>query len=262
MAGQSSMSSSRSLMIAALGFVVWAVGYLAIALPFHTGAWEWAICVLGPLIIAVAVLTQGSAFRVRFGTPAYVLFVIALVVGAFEFLPLALNIGAGSSGWAAVPYELWGTGWIIGGIGVLVVIAHKQSQHATSGGTVASYAQLSLLSSGMLVYGIGFDELGNDRLSHEFVAVAFGGAVLIAIALIAMRRSLTAQMGAPAASLAIFIACAWAVKDISREIGDLMTNATFSKEMIFGFGTVAYLLAAVACLLAARRSRSEISPSL
>ena len=49
---------------------------------------------------------------------------------------------------------------------------------------------------------------------------------------------------------------------ISREIGDLMTIATFSKEMIFGFGTVAYLLAAVACLLAARRSRSEISPSL
>ena len=254
MTGQASMSSSRSLMIAALGFVVWALGYVAIALPFHTGAWEWGLCVLGPLILAVAVLTHGSAFRMQFGTPAYVLFVIALFVGACEFLPHALDIGAGSSGWAAVPYELWGASWIIGALGVLGVIAHKQSQHVMSNGPVASYAQLSLLSSGMLIYGIGFDELGNDRLSHEFGTVAFAGAVLIAISLIAMRRSLTAHMGGAATGIAIFIACAWAVKDFSREIGDLMTNATFSKEMVFGFGAVAYVLAAIACIIASRRS--------
>ena len=61
-----------------------------------------------------------------------------------------------------MPYVLWGTGWIIGAMGVLVVIAHKQSLYAINAGPVASYAQLSLLSSGMLVYGIGFVELGSD----------------------------------------------------------------------------------------------------
>jgi len=37
-------------------------------------------------------------------------------------------------------------------MGVLVVIAHKQSLHAINKGPVASSAQLSLLCSGMLVY--------------------------------------------------------------------------------------------------------------
>ena len=248
------ISSSRSLMIAAVGFAVWALGYLAIALPFDTVSWEWDICVLGPLILAAGVLTHGSAFRRQFGTPAYVIFVIGLFVAACEFLPLALNIGAGSTGWAAVPYVLWGTGWIIGAMGVLVVIAHKQSLHAINKGPVASYAQLSLLCSGMLVYGIGFVELGSDRSSHQFGAVAFGGVVLIAISLIAMRRSLTAQMGGAATGIAIFIACAWAVKDVARVVGDLMTNATFAKEMVFGVTGVFYILAAVGCVLAARRS--------
>ena len=255
------ISSSRSLMIAAVGFAVWAIGYVAIALPFHTGAWEWALCVLGPLILAVGVLTHGSAFRRQFGTPAYVIFVIGLFVAACEFLPLALNIGAGSTGWAAVPYVLWGTGWIIGAMGVLVVIAHKQSQHEINTGPVASYAQLSLLCSGMLVYGVGFVELSSDRSSHPFGAVAFGGVVLIAISLIAMRRSLTAQMGGAATGIAIFIACAWAVKDVARVAGDLMTNAEFAKQMIFGATGVFYILAAVGCVLAARRSRSVTSPS-
>ena len=223
MAEHRNISSSQSLMIAAVGFAVWAIGYVAIALPFDTGPWEWAICVLGPLIIAAAVITHGSAFRVRFGRPAFVLFVIALVGGALVFLPHALSIQTPSNGWAAVPTELWGTGWIVGGIGVVMVIAHKQSLHAINTRPVASYAQLSLLSSGMLVYGIGYIELGNDRLSHEFGAVAFGGASLIAISLIAMRRSLAAQMGAPAASIAIFIALAWALDNFTRVVGDLMT---------------------------------------
>jgi hypothetical protein len=76
------ISSSRSLMIAAAGFAVWAIGYVAIALPFHTGAREWGLCVLGPLILSVGVLTHGSAFRKQFGSPAHVIAAVGCVLAA------------------------------------------------------------------------------------------------------------------------------------------------------------------------------------
>ena len=259
MAGQVNSSASRPLQIAALGFVVLALGYVAIASPLSTSAWDWASCVLGPLIIVVAVLSHRSALSESIGAPALVLFLIALILVAGEYVPGSLSIDSGSSGWAAFPYELWGAGWIVSAFGVIAVIARKQSRQSPSSLPQSSYAQLSLLSSGMMVYGIGFEELGSDRLSHGFGAVAFGGAVLIALSIIAQRRTLTTHMGAAAANIVIFIVTAWAVKDVTREIGSLMANATFSKEMIFGLGAIFYVLAAVACVLVSRRGSTAKS---
>ena len=251
MAGQASTSATRSLNIAAIGFVVWALGYIAVASPINTAAWEWLLCIIGPLLIVVAVLSNGAALRARIGATAIGLLVISLILAALEFAPLAFSLGAGSKSWAAVPYELWGTAWIVGGFGVVATIVHLQRRG--SAGSIP-FAALSVLSSGMIVYGLGFDELGTERLSHLYGAEAFGGAVLIALALIAMRRQLTSIMGAGAAGIVIVVVAAWALKDVFRVFGDLLTNSTFSKEMIFGFGAAAFVLGAIACLVAARRN--------
>lgn len=133
-------------------------------------------------------------------------------------------------------------------------MAHWQRGAATGSVRAVSFAALSTLSSGMIVYGIGFDELGTDRLSHLYGAEAFGGAVLVALALIAQRRQLAGIMGSAAAGIVIVVVSAWALKDVVRVQGDLMTDGTFAKEMVFGFGSVAFALATVACIMASRRS--------
>ncbi len=254
--GQGSKPTSRSMTIAALGFAVWAIGYVAIASPFTTSSWEWALCVLGPLILAVAALSNGPALRETYGPLAFALLVVALLLAAFEFLPLALSISGSSSGWAAASYELWGASWIVGAFGVVAFIARRQSRPSPTAAPGASFAQLSLLSSGMLVYGIGFEELGSDSRSHAFGAVAFAGAALIALSIILQRRSLSARMGGAAAGIVIVVVTGWAVKDFARVTGSLMANATFNKEMIFGLGGIFFALTAVACVLVSRRYSS------
>ena len=92
---------------------------------------------------------------------------------------------------------------------------------------------------------------GVKPVFHSTAGFAVGAIGYVAIA---MRRSLTANMGGAATGIAIFIACAWAVKDVARVAGDLMTNAEFAKQMVFGVTGAFYILAAVGCVLAARRS--------
>ncbi len=239
-----------SVRVAALGFIVWAVGFLGLAASGTAAQWEWALAFLGPLILAIAVLMRGAFVRGRYGVGALVSFVLALVIQAAVFLPRTLGIDVVGPGGTSFSYDAWGLAWIVGALGVLFVMRSKQSMLPTFQG--ATFVQLSMLLAGMLLYGVGFVELGSDRLNHEFGFVTFAGAVLIALSVIAQRKVLAQGIGAPAAGICVLIAAVWAIKDVARVIGNAMTDATFAKEMVFGVEGVLLVLAVVGCALAAR----------
>jgi len=251
-----------TLGLTALGFLVWGIGYLVVWQSITATRLDWVLCVLGPLLLAAAVLNHLNHHRRRFGLLTLVVLNVAIALQALVFVPFALDPSLGGTPvWSEFAYDVWGLSWVIGAVGVLMVLARKRSRrsHADRSAETevhASFFQLSTLAVGMLLYGLSFIGLGADRTSHNFGWLSVIGPALIVVSIIAHVEHLTLRIGRPAVILAILGPSLWAVKNLARAATTLMSDPSWSSLLVYGVQGIILLVGAMACLLTLRHKQA------
>ena len=243
----------RSVGLAALGFVLWGVGYLILWLSPTGGRLEWVLCAAGPLLLALAVLDHLDHHRRRFGLPALVLLIIAIILQAVVFFPYAYD-PALSGKLVTFTYATWGAAWLIGSLGVFLVIGRKEARLEHDDTTPetqihATFFQLTVLAVGMLIYGISWVGFSVERGNPYMGVLSIIGPALIAVALIAHVEHLALRLGVPAVTIAIIGSSVWALKNVPRAVSDVFTERAWSILLVYGVGGIILLMSAVACLL-------------
>ena len=251
-----------TLTLAAVGFVVWAIGYLLIwASPTGTRL-EWILCAAGPILLAVAILNHLDHHRRRFGILALILLNVAVVLQAVVFVPYAVNPALrGTPGWGQFAYVAWGASWIIAALGVFVVLARKEARIEHGDKTAeteihATFFQLATLAVGMLIYGLSFIGLSTDRNSQFLGWLTVIGPALIAVSIIAHVEHLSLRIGRPAVILAIIGVSVWAAKNLVRATTTLMSDPGVSTLVVYGIQGIILMLGAIACVLVLLHKRA------
>ena len=217
------------------------------------GRIAWILCVIGPVLLALAVLDHLDHHRRRFGLPALVLLNIAIVLQAAVFVPFAYDPSLRGK-LVTYNYAMYGAAWLIGSLGVFVVLARKEArlEHGdkTPETTIhASFIQLTTLAVGMLIYGISFVGLSFDRHNHYMGLLSAIGPALIAVALIAHVEHLALRIGVPAVTVAIIGATVWGLKNVPRAVSDVFAAPPWSIVLVYGVQGMIFIMGAIACLL-------------
>lgn len=252
--GGATVVSRPALVLGAIGLVLVAVGEF---LRYEMPSWirsEVDILIVGTLCVALAFLIDLPHLRRRVGLAPVLLFALGAIVAAVMWVPTAVDPGsAGDWPWSRFAYDAWGIAWILGAIGVFLVLVRKESdaRHGDSGRSAIewSYSSLALVAVGMLVYGIGFAAPDSNHNSHFDGTLSVVGPVLMLLALVLEFDVVQRRIGRSASMLIAAATGLWAVKNLARVLTDWMDDPDLSRLFIYGLQSIAYLLGAIACVL-------------
>ena len=247
-----------------LGFALWGIGSLIRAGSLENVRTAEALEVIGPLLIALAIILYVDHLSSRIGRTAVVLLIIGPIVYGISRIPAVLKWN--TLGWFRYEYASYATGHLLVGLGLLMVAVHKEMQmkraleHYESGAsgpapeiTVhASFISLLSAAGGLILVAISeFNDVGPNpvvRSRFDFVLRAVG-ALLITIGIVYHIDHLTRRIGLPAVSVGILASLAWFFAYVPRVYNphyDFSASWGDVKWVAFG---VAYLLAALAGVL-------------
>ena len=256
--------SVASLTCGILGFALWGIGSLIRAGSLENVRTAEALEVVGPLLIALAIILYVDHLSSRIGRTAVVLLIIGPIVYGISRIPAFLKWN--TLGWFRYEYASYATGHLLVGLGLLMVAVHKEMQmkaaldhyEANASGPAplvtvhASFVSLLSAAGGLILVAISeFNDVGPNpvvRSRFDFVLRAVG-ALLITVGIVYHIDHLTRRIGLPAVSVGILASLAWFFAYVPRVYNphyDFSASWGDVKWVAFG---VAYLLAALAGVL-------------
>jgi hypothetical protein len=257
--------SVAALVSGILGFALWGIGSLIRAGSLDNVRTAEALEVVGPLLIALAIILYVDHLSSRIGRTAVVLLIIGPIVYGISRIPAFAKWD--TVRWARYEWTSYAVGHLLVGLGLMMVAVHKERQmHAAldhyesnAGGPApeitvhASFISLLSAAGGLILVAISeFDDIagGIDPVRNRFDFVLRAvGALLITIGIVYHVDHLTRRIGLPAVSVAIAASLAWFFAYVPRVWNphyDFSSSWGDVKWVSFG---VAYLLAALAGVL-------------
>jgi len=251
--------SVPSLTCGVLGFALWGLGSLVRAASLENVEVAEALEVVGPLLLAVAIILHVEHLSYRIGRTAVVLLIIGPAVYGVSRIPALF--GAEGIAWFRYEYASYGAGHLLVGLGILMVAVHKEMQMkaalehyamnrdgAPPDITVhASFASLMSASGGLILVAISeFSDIGGQpRTRFDFLLRAVG-ALLITVGIVTHIDHLTRRIGLPAVVVGILASLCWFAAYLPRVYNPSFDfSASWSDMKWVAFGC-AYLLAALA----------------
>ncbi|CAB4945657.1 unannotated protein [freshwater metagenome] len=251
------------------GFLVWALGWFAL-IPDNLSRLGWIFEVVGPLLIAAAMIMFVETVVRRIGRWAVALGVLGSVALGISTLPFGINpTNLESSGSVAFGYAAYGVGLVLGGVSLFLVLARKEadvegflraSRPECESGCLcqdnihSSFASITVGAIGLLVWGIGFLGLSVDPSSSRFDwLLAVIGSLLVSVALTMHFDHFGSRFGRAAIVTGIASAYIWSLGYLLQAInpGALPTSSWYTYLFLcYGVG---HLLTAVSLVLVARR---------
>ncbi len=243
-----------SLWVAAVGFIVLAIGSSGPALFPDYGRLSWALGTLGPCIIAAALVMDWRRLVDRCGHAAVVLYILALVTfGAMHF-PYAVNPDSlGDETATLVGFIMSGSAAIFAALGIFMVMARKEAQldrpsDSAGRGIEATFMQLLIFGVGFLLYGVDFLWVGDETTNYAQFSLLIVAVALMLIGVISFRAYLTLQMGRLAVA-AVMLALLLFVANWVLHAFPAAADEEW--RLSLAFTAAAYVLGGVACALAA-----------
>ncbi|HEY8217250.1 MAG TPA: hypothetical protein VIH82_08950, partial [Acidimicrobiia bacterium] len=251
--------SFASLTCGVLGFALWGLGSFVRAGNLENVQVAEALEVVGPLLIALAIILHVEHLSYRIGRIAVALLIIGPIVYGVSRIPALFE--AEGIGWFRYEYASYGAGHLLVGLGILMVAVHKEMQmkaaldHYTSnrGGPApevtvhASFVSLLSAAGGLVLVAISeFNDIGgHPRTRFDFILRAVG-ALLITVGIVTHIDHLTRRIGLAAVVVGILASLCWFGAYLPRVYNPAFDfDASWSdvKWVLFG---LAYVLAAVA----------------
>jgi hypothetical protein len=266
--------SVASLVCGILGFALWGIGSLIRAGNLENVRTAEALEVVGPLLLAAAIILYVDHLSNQIGRPAVVLLIIGPIVYGISRIPAFLEWE--TIRWFRYEYASYGAGHLLVGLGIMMVAIHKERQmHAAldhyeskADGPApaitvhASFVTLLSVAGGLILVAISeFNDIGDGvpvvRSRYDFILRAVG-ALLITIGIVNHIDHLTRRIGVWAVVIGIAASLAWFFAYVPRVWNphyDFSNSWSDAKWVAFG---VAYLLAALAgALVLARKLKIE-----
>jgi TRAP-type mannitol/chloroaromatic compound transport system permease small subunit len=263
--------SVASLTCGVVGFALWGVGSLVRAGSLENVQVAEALEVVGPLLIALAIILHVDHLSSRIGRTAVVLLIIGPIVYGISRIPALFE--AEGIGWFRYEYASYGAGHLLVGLGILMVAVHKETQmkaalehYASNQGgappeiTVhASFVSLLSAAGGLILVAISeFNDIGgHPRTRFDFILRSVG-ALLITLGIVTHIDHLTRRIGLAAVVVGILASLCWFGAYLPRVYNpsfDFDASWSDVKWVLFG---CAYLLAALAgALVLMRKLRLE-----
>ena len=254
--------SVASLVCGILGFALWGIGSLIRAGNLENVRTAEALEVVGPLLIALAIILYVDHLSSRIGRTAVVLLIIGPIVYGVSRIPAFLEWE--TIRWFRYEYASYAAGHLLVGLGIMMVAVHKERQmhaaldHYEAGAagpppeiTVhASFVSLLSAAGGLILVAISeFNDVGDTvpvvRSRYDFILRAVG-ALLITVGIVNHIDHLTRRIGFWAVVTGIAASLAWFFAYVPRVWNphyDFSESWGDAKWVAFG---LAYLLAALA----------------
>jgi hypothetical protein len=265
--------SVASLVCGILGFGLWGVGSLIRAGSLENVRAAEALEVVGPLLIALAIILYVDHLSSRIGRTAVVLLIVGPIVYGVSRIPAFLEWD--TLGWFRYEYASYGAGHLLVGLGIMMIAVHKEMQmhaaldhyEANAPGPApeitvhASFVSLLSAAGGLILVAISeFNDVGPEivvRSRFDFVLRAVG-ALLITVGIVNHIDHLTRRIGFSAVAVGIVASLAWFFAYVPRVYNPSFDGSSgWSDVKWVAFG-VAYLLAALAgALVLARKLQLE-----
>jgi len=255
----SSGSSRASLWLAAVGFLLIASGTGILSWFPATRVLEVTVQALGILLIAIALVMNWRSHVARWGLAAFIFFLLGTLAYGVMWSEYAIFPDSFDTAEATQrSLVIVGVGYLCAAIGMFLLLWRKQRQlkNAPRSGELtiaATFPQLWLFGIGALLSGAGmFVWLIPTASKLQHVGLDIIGWALIAISAIALRTLLTHRVGRVAAILIILaVLVYWAhyVLDV------LPIWAHTDWRQPARWTSVAFVFAAIACILMATRKR-------
>src|SRR3954447_11505151 len=118
--------SVASLVCGVLGFALWGIGSLIRAGSLENVRTAEALEVVGPLLIALAIILYVDHLSSRIGRTAVVLLIIGPIVYGISRIPAFLKWE--TVRWARYEWASYAVGHLLVGLGLLMVAVHKERQ--------------------------------------------------------------------------------------------------------------------------------------
>ena len=251
--------SVASLTCGILGFALWGVGSLVRAGSLENVQVAEALEVVGPLLLAVAIILHVEHLSYRIGRTAVVLLIIGPIVYGVSRIPALFE--ADGIAWFRYEYASYGAGHLLVGLGILMVAVHKEMQMKAAlehyaqnpGGSPpeitvhASFVSLLSAAGGLILVAISeFSDIGGQpRNRFDFILRAVG-ALLITVGIVTHIDHLTRRIGLAAVVVGIVASLCWFAAYLPRVYNPAYDfDASWSDMKWVAFG-LAYLLAALA----------------
>ena len=258
--------------VGAVGFLIWALGWFAL-IPDHESRLGWIFEVVGPLLIALAMIMFVESLVRRIGKSAVAFGVLGSIALGISTLPFGINpSNLESSQYVSYGYAVYGVGLILGSVAMLLVLARKEAdlEHFVHDGHPecrpgcmcqdnihSSFASITIGALGLLVWGVGFLGLSVDESGSRFHwLLAVVGSLLVSIALTMHFDHLGNRFGRVAIITGIISAYIWSFGYLLQAAnpGALPTSSWYT-YLFLAYG-IGHLLSAVSMVLVARRKRA------
>lgn len=243
--------------LAAVGLLAWAAGQLAMWADLHGSRAAWICEVVGPVLVAIAVINHLRFLSRRFGHLAIVSLMLSVLGWGFVAAPFALDPSRyGVRAWAEYMSWTYGSSTALAALGLLFILDRKLSRtslvvtdpsleiHASTFQLAAGAIGLAIWSSGqfaLLQYPAG------ARWIHILSTV---GPLLVALAVIAHVEQLSLRIGLAAVDLGCVACVLWGVSYLPLALNpNLVTDSRWEGACFWGIAGVGALLAGIASLL-------------
>ncbi len=263
--------SYASLGLGALGLLASGIGRLL----FWSSGFEvrssWALVVLGPILMAIAITLHIEHLGKRIGRAPVVLGIIGLVIWSLTSLPFLLDPELYSlenhANWLRINWAGFAVARVLFSLSFFLVLARKESllEHGEMDAARkihASFATLTYAAVGLLLYGLaGFSSLsGSGQYGSRFTyGLLVVGPALIAIAIINHIDHLSRVIGKPAVVCGVLGSALWAVSvlpiAIKPSLGEFAGD--WDKITLYGFNGCGLILGGISVGLVLLRKRSQ-----
>ena len=254
-----------SLWLAAVGFLVLAIGSIGVGWLPTFDRYNFALQVLGPWLIAVALLVEWRTHVERRGWAAFIFFMIGILTFGALWIPYVMNPGSlGTPSATQLGFIMAGIASISASIGTFTVMMRKEAQLAHPIYSVeppikATFMQLLFFGLGTLLYGVDFIWVGDEETNHSQFSLLLVSIMMILIAVVSFNSSLTVQFGRPAVLVATLAVLLYALNYVLRVLPSWTDEEWRLGLLMTG---VAYVLGAVASALAAIHKASAANSRL
>ena len=254
--------SVAALLCGIVGFALWGIGSFIRAGSLENVDVAEALEVIGPLLIALAIILYVDHLSSRIGRTAVVLLIIGPIVYGISRIPAVFDWE--TNRWFRYEYASYAVGHLLVGLGLMMIAVHKERQmhaaldhyEANAAGPApaitvhASFVSLLSAAGGLILVAISeFDDISGGlftvRNRFDFILRAVG-ALLITVGIVNHVDHLTRRIGLPAVSIGILASLCWFFAYVPRVYNphfDFSSGWGDVKWVAFG---VAYLLAALA----------------
>jgi len=260
-----------SLGLGALGLLAAGIGRLL----FWSSGFEvrssWALVVLGPILMAIAITLHIEHLGKRIGRAPVVLGILGLVIWSLTSLPFLIDPKLYSlqdhAEWLRINWAGFAVARVLFSLSFFLVLARKESllEHGEMDAARkihASFATLTYAAVGLLLYGLaGLSSLsGSGQYGSRFTyGLLVVGPALIAIAIINHIDHLSRVIGKPAVVCGVLGSALWAVSvlpiAIKPSLGEFAGD--WDKITLYGFNGCGLILGGISVGLVLLRKRSQ-----